>query len=127
MQAVGANVVAVRSGDWETVKGQAVAEDLIREFPNLKALLCGNDNMAIGAINALRQKGKAGKVMVVGYDGIPAVQTFLKDGDMLATVDQFGGQQAVYGIELALKALKEKKAQGELPPIEQTPVKLVTK
>ncbi|KGW51726.1 periplasmic binding domain protein [Burkholderia pseudomallei MSHR684] len=49
MKAAGAKVVSVQSGEWEIDKGNAVAAAMLNEYPNLKALLCGNDNMAIGA------------------------------------------------------------------------------
>ena len=127
MKAAGVAVVGVQSGDWEINKGNTVASGMLREHPDLKALLAGNDNMAIGAVAAVKAAGKVGKVMVVGYDNIDAVKPMLKDGRMLATADQFGAKQAVFGIEIALKALKEKKKQAEMPAAIQTDVVLVTK
>lgn len=127
MKAVGVTVVNVQSGDWEINKGNTVASGMLREHPDMKALLAGNDNMAIGAVAAVKAAGKVGKVMVVGYDNIGAVKPMLKDGRMLATADQFGAKQAVFGIEIALKALKEKKKQSEMPAAIQTDVVLVTK
>ncbi|MCB8745412.1 sugar ABC transporter substrate-binding protein [Rhodoferax sp. U2-2l] len=127
MKAASVSVVGVQSGDWEINKGNTVASGMLREHPDLKALLAGNDNMAIGAVAAVKAAGKTGKVMVVGYDNIDAVKPMLKDGRMLATADQFGAKQAVFGIEIALKALKEKKKQSEMPAAIQTDVVLVTK
>ncbi|WP_419198481.1 substrate-binding domain-containing protein, partial [Pseudomonas syringae] len=63
-------VVSTQSGNWEIDKGNAVASAMLNEYPNLKALLAGNDSMALGAVSAVRAAGKAGKVMVVGYDNI---------------------------------------------------------
>jgi ribose transport system substrate-binding protein len=51
----------------------------------------------------------------------------LADGRMLATADQYGAKQAVFGIEIALKALAEKKKQADMPAAIQTDVVLVTK
>jgi len=51
----------------------------------------------------------------------------LADGRVLATADQFAAQQAVFGIETALEAIKGKKKQKDLPGVVQTPVKLITK
>ena len=62
MQAGGMKVVALQSGDWEIDKGNAVASQILNANPNIKALLCGNDNMALGAVAAVRAAGKAGKV-----------------------------------------------------------------
>jgi len=127
MKAAGVTVVGVQSGNWEIDKGNTVASGMMREHPDLKALLTGNDNMALGAVAAVKAAGKAGQVMVVGYDNIGAVKPMLKDGRMLATADQFGAKQAVFGIEIALKALGEKKKQAEMPAAIQTDVVLVTK
>jgi ribose transport system substrate-binding protein len=127
MKAVGANVVSVQSGQWEMDKANAVAAAMLREHPDLRALLAGNDNMALGAVAAVKSAGKTGKVLVVGYDNISAIKPMLKDGRVLATVDQYGAKQAVFGIETALKAIKGKKAQKDLEPVVETTVTLVTK
>jgi ribose transport system substrate-binding protein len=127
MQTVGAKVVSVQSGEWEIDKGNAVAAAMLNEYPNLKALLAGNDNMAIGAVSAVRAAGKQGKVLVVGYDNINAIKPMLKDGRVLATADQYAAKQAVFGIDTALKALNEHKKQSQLSGVVETPVSLVTK
>jgi ribose transport system substrate-binding protein len=127
MKAVGANVVSVQSGQWEMDKANTVASAMLREHPDLRALLCGNDNMALGAVAAVKSAGKTGKVLVVGYDNISAIKPMLADGRVLATADQFAAKQAVFGIQTALKALKEKKAQKDLPAVVETDVVLVTK
>ena len=127
MKAAGATVVGVQSGQWEMEKGNTVANAMLREYPDLKALLCGNDNMALGAVAAVKTAGKTGKVQVVGYDNINAVKPLLKDGRLLATADQYAAKQAVFGIETALEALKAKKTQKDMPGVIETQVDLVTK
>jgi len=127
MQAGGMKVVALQSGDWEIDKGNAVASQILNANPNIKALLCGNDNMALGAVAAVRAAGKAGKVQVVGYDNINAIKPMLADGRVLATADQYAAKQAVFGIDTALKAIAGHKKQSELSGVVETPVDLVTK
>ncbi|WP_433694486.1 sugar ABC transporter substrate-binding protein [Herbaspirillum seropedicae] len=127
MKDVGANVVTVQSGQWEIDQGNKVAASILNAHPDIKAILAGNDNMALGAVAAIRAAGKTGKVQLVGYDNINAIKPMLKDGRVLATVDQFAQQQAVFGIETALKALSEKKPQSALGGVVETKVSLVTK
>jgi ribose transport system substrate-binding protein len=127
MKAVGATVVSVQSGQWELDKANTVASAMLREHPDLRALLAGNDNMALGAVAAVKTAGKTGKVLVVGYDNISAIKPMLDDGRVLATADQFGAKQAVFGIETALKAIKDKKTQKDLSPVVETQVVLVKK
>ena len=126
MAAAGAKVVSVQSGQWEMEKGNTVASALLNEHPDLKALLCDNDSMALGAVSAVRAAGRTGKTFVVGYDNINAIKPMLKDGRVLATADQHAAQQAVFGIELALKALAAKTPQDKLGEVVETPVDLVT-
>jgi ribose transport system substrate-binding protein len=120
-------VVSVQSGNWEIDKGNAVASAMLNEYPNLKALLAGNDSMALGAVSAVRAAGKVGKVQVVGYDNINAIKPMLKDGRVLATADQFAAKQAVFGIQAALKMLKHERVDGAANGVIETPVELVTK
>lgn len=122
MQAARVEVVTVQSGQWEQAKGNTVALAMLAEHPELKAILASNDNMALGAAAAVKQAGKTGQVMVVGFDNIEAIRAMIRDGRVLATADQHGDQLAVYGIEYALQILN-----GEATPEDkQTPVDLVT-
>ena len=100
---------------------------MMREHPDLVALLAGNDSMALGAVAAVKAAGKTGKVQVVGYDNIGAIKPMLADGRVLATADQYAAKQAVFGIELAHKALAAKTPQDQLPATVKTDVLLVLK
>jgi ribose transport system substrate-binding protein len=126
MDAAQIKIVSLQSGDWEIDKGNKVAASILSEYPDVKALLAGNDSMAVGAVSAVRAAGKAGKVQVVGYDNINAIKPMLKDGRVLATADQFAAKQAVFGIETALKIIKGEKVDSGANGVIETPVELVT-
>jgi ribose transport system substrate-binding protein len=122
MREAGMRVVSVQSGQWEQANANTVASAMLREHPDLKAILASNDNMALGAAAAVRQAGRAGEVAIVGFDNIAAIRDMVRDGRVVATADQHGGQLAVFGIEYALEILR-----GEATPQDrQTPVDLVT-
>jgi len=123
MKAAGMKIVSVQSGEWEMEKGSTVAAGLLTANPGLKALLCANDSMALGAAAAVQSAQKAGQVQIIGFDNISALKPLLADGRVLATADQHGDQLAVFGIEAALKALKDKSVPSDM----QTPVDVVTK
>lgn len=123
MNAAGMKIVSVQSGQWEMEKANGVAAGILAANPNVKALLCANDNMALGAVAAVQAAGKAGQVQIVGFDNIAALKPLLADGRVLATADQHGDQLAVFGIEAALKSLKDKSVPSDV----QTPVDVVTK
>jgi ribose transport system substrate-binding protein len=122
MRSGGMTVVSSQSGYWETDRARPVASAVINEYPDLKAILCANDNMAVGAVAALGAADKLGKIQVVGFDNIAAVQRLLKEGKILCTVDQHADKLALFGIEYALEMLKTK-AQ---PADKETPVDLIT-
>ncbi|MCR4538429.1 sugar ABC transporter substrate-binding protein [Pseudomonas sp. 18.1.10] len=126
MDRAGMKIVSTQSGNWEIDQGQKVASAMLSEYPKITALLAGNDNMALGAVSAIRAAGKAGKVQVVGYDNIEAIKPMLQDGRVLATADQAAAQQAVFGIQNALKLVKGEKVDAKDGVIE-TPVELVLK
>lgn len=127
MNAAGVRVAATDAGDWSLASGKASALQMLYAHPNLRGLLCANDTIAMGAIDAIRIAGKKGRVLVTGYNNIKAVQPLLGDGSLLATVEQFGARQAVFGVDVAVKALLEKRRQRDLSPFMETPVQVVTR
>lgn len=122
MQAASINIVSVQSGEWQQSRASTIAAALISEYPDLKAILCSNDNMAMGAVAAVRQAGKTGEIQVVGFDNISATHELLRNGSMLATADQYGSQLAIFGVEYALDILHK----GKIPADKKTPVDLIT-
>jgi ribose transport system substrate-binding protein len=123
MKASGLNIVGTQSGEWEMDKASNVAAAMLSEHPDLKAILCANDNMALGAVSAIQAAGRDGKVLVVGFDNISAIHPMIESGRVTATADQHGDQLAVFGIQAAMKILK-----GQAAPADQTtPVDLITK
>jgi ribose transport system substrate-binding protein len=125
MDAAGIKVVAVAPGDWVYERGKAAAATMLAQHPQLRALLCGNDNMATGAVDAVRNEHRTGSVYITGYNNNPAIKPLLDSGRILATVDQFAARQAVFGVDVALKALTEQTRQQDLSPFIETPLQLV--
>ena len=121
MKAGGMNIVSSQSGYWEMARAEPIVSALVTEHADLKAVLCANDNMALGAVSAIKTAGKTDDILVIGFDNISAVQRLLKEGKILCTVDQHGDKLAIYGIEYALEML-----QGGTPTDKETPVDLIT-
>lgn len=122
MKAAGAKIVSSQSGYWEMAKANQVVSAILTEHSNLKALLCANDSMALGAVAATKAAGKSDDILIVGFDNISAVQELLKEGRILCTIDQHADRLAVFGIEYALDMIAKKGA----PADKETPVDLVT-
>ena len=122
--AKGLDIAASESAEWDTQKAYAKMQSILAANPDLKGVFCANDKMAMGAIKAIRESGKKGKVTVVGYDNIPDVQTYLKSGEMYATIDQNPDLMGKYGARLAAGVLnKAVQPGGDL----LVPLELITK
>lgn len=122
MAAAGMKIVASQSAGWEMETANRAVSAMIMEHPDLKAVLCANDSMALGAVAALKAANKADSVIVAGFDNITAVHDLVKQGKVAATADQHADQLAVFGIEYALEMLERKSA----PADRETPVDLIT-
>lgn len=122
MKEANITVVSNQAGNWEMAKANQVASGIINEHPDLKALMCANDNMALGAVAAVKDAGKEGEILVVGYDNIEAVRALVKEGKVICTIDQHGDRLAIFGIEYALEIIET----GITPEDRETPVDLVT-
>lgn len=112
-----------RTAHWETEEANTVMTDFLTKYPDIQGVMAANDSMVLGVVRALDAAGKGGKIQVVGFDNIPAVQPLLESGELLATIDQFGSQMAVFGINFGLRELVGESFCGWV----QTPVKLITK
>jgi ribose transport system substrate-binding protein len=117
------NVVASRTAMWETEEANKVFSNILTANPDIKGVMAANDSMALGVAKALEAAGQGGKILVVGFDNIPAIRPLIKKGVVLATVDQFGQQMAANAIDLGIKSRKEGKP---LTGWIKTPVELVT-
>jgi ribose transport system substrate-binding protein len=106
------NLVASEAADWETDKAEMVFEELFANNPDVEGVMCCNDAMAMGVIKVLKKVGKAANIQVVGFDNDASVRPLLESGLMLATVDAFGSQMAVEGIEYALKVVNGMEING---------------
>ena len=105
-------VVDEQTGAWETEAAHGKAQAILAKHPTLAGIFCANDNMAIGAAQAIAEAGKKGKVRVVGYDNIPTVSGLLKSGELSATIEQHPDLMGRYGVRLAVGILDGKVKPG---------------
>jgi inositol transport system substrate-binding protein len=116
-------VLAKETGNWQRDQGMSLTENWITTYGNnLNGILGNNDEMALGAIEALKAAGRT-DVVVMGVDRIPDAITAVKNGSMAATVLQDAVGQGRGAAEAAYKAL-----QGQSQPsINWVPFVLVDK
>ena len=90
--------------------------------PGLRAIFASNDNMALGAIEALRTAKMLDQVMIVGFDGNPNAAESILKGELAASVAQRPAVMGAMGVEAVLKLV----AGEELPDEIDTGAELVT-
>ena len=88
-------VVASQAADFDRTKGLNVMENIIQSTPDFDAVFAHNDEMALGAVKALKAVNK--KVIVVGFDGTDDAKTAIDNDEMNATVAQQPSLMGRYG------------------------------
>lgn len=101
----GINLVGWEVGDWQKAKSFNLTANALIANPDLDAVWCANDSMAMGSLEALRAKGLAGKVPVAGADAIPEMLEAIKNGEAVATAstDPLCRLEKVWQLLLQLK------------------------
>jgi len=112
-----------RTAHWETEEANTLMTNLLTLHPDVQGIMCANDSMALGVEKAIAAAGKTGEIQIVGFDNIGAVQVLIKEGKVLATIDQFGPEMAANAIKIGFKIMEGEKLSGW----QKTPIELVTK
>ena len=110
-------LVAQQSADFDRAKALEVMETILQAHPDIKAVFCGNDAMAMGAYQALLAAGKDQQVKVFGFDGAEDVVNMIKEGKIVATGMQFPKLMAQTAAEYADKYLKGQHDLSQKVPV----------
>jgi len=119
----GYKLLAEKNGDWQRDQGMSITENWITAYGDeLNAVLANNDEMALGAIEALEAAKIKDKVIVMGVDLIDDAKVAIKEGRLDASVLQDGKGQGEGGMKIAMQVL----AGEKVDPITMIPYVLVT-
>jgi ribose transport system substrate-binding protein len=106
-------VVASQAADFDRQKGLTVTENIIQATPAFDAVFAHNDEMALGAVKALKAANK--NIIVVGFDGTKDATDAVTSGDMAATIAQQPSLMGELAIENAVKVDKGEKVEKQIP------------
>ena len=95
-------LLASQTADYRRDLGMSVMEDYIQAFPDLDAVIAANDQMILGAIEALKGAGRLEGVLTAGIDGTPGARESIKAGELTMSVVQDAVGQATEGAQVAL-------------------------
>jgi ribose transport system substrate-binding protein len=105
----GIKVVVVQTANYLRSEGLTVMENVLEAHPDLNAVFCWNDEMAMGALEAIQNAGKLDQITIVGFDGVKDVVQAVIDGKIAAT----GGQQPyMFGVTSVDKFVKYLKGES---------------
>jgi len=119
----GFKMVAQQTAEFDRSRALEVMESILQAQPDIDAVFCGNDAMALGAYQALLGAGRADKVKVFGFDGSEDAVKAITEGKMTATAMQYPKVMARTVAEFADRYLK---GDRKLPPRVPVAVDLIT-
>lgn len=119
----GLKMVAQQTAEFDRAKALEVMESILQKNPDINAVFCGNDAMAMGAYQALVSAGKADKIKVFGFDGADDVVKLIAEKKIAATGMQFPKVMAQKAAEYADQYIKGKRDFPQKVPVK---VDLVT-
>lgn len=105
-------VVATETGNWKIDEGYEVTKRLFAAEPDIGAIFCANDMMALGVLKYLEESGKS-DVLVAAFDALAEARVAIRAGTLAVTIDQQAAQQGYLGVKYAVQALA-----GESLPME---------
>ncbi len=102
-------ILVSQAADFDRAKANTTMENLMQAYPSFDAVFGANDEMIIGAIEAMSAQGvdPASKV-TVGYDATTDAISYIKQGKLGATIDQFPGKQISQAMDLMVQFIKNK-------------------
>ncbi|MBP1744225.1 MAG: Monosaccharide-transporting ATPase [Firmicutes bacterium] len=112
-------IVASQSANFDRQKGLDVMQNIMQSTPEFDAVFAHNDEMALGAINALAGKN----VLVVGIDGGADAQKAVQEGTMAATIAQQPDLMGSLAVQNAVKIINNETVPASIP----VDLKLITK
>lgn len=114
-------VVAKQTAEFDRVKGLEVMENILQSQPEIDAVFAHNDEMALGALEAIKASGR--DIIVVGFDATDDAVASVEAGELAATVAQQPELIGEMGIDAAVRYLKGETIDESVP----VELKLVTK
>lgn len=113
-------IVSKQTADFDRTQGLNVMENMIQGNGNIQAVFAHNDEMALGALEAINSAGK--DLIVIGFDGTEDALASIRNGQLTATV----AQQPVLMGEMAVQAAIDYIEGKDVEEVLAAPLKLVT-
>jgi inositol transport system substrate-binding protein len=123
----GIKIIREQTGNWQRDQGRTIMENWLASGDKIDAVASNNDEMALGAIMAIKAAGKLGKIYVGGTDGSPDALDAMDKGELNMTVYQDPVGQGVGAVEGAYLAAKHQPNPRSKDDIIWIPYQKITK
>ncbi len=102
-------IVFEQTAGFDRAKGLSVTEAALAAMPNPpQVIVCANDDMALGALEAVKARNLKG-VVIIGFDALPEALAKVRDGELTATIEQFPGKQSATAVQIMADYLQSGK------------------
>lgn len=106
-------VVASQTANFNRAEGMTVMENILQSDSEIKGVFAHNDEMALGAVEAVAASGK--NIKIVGFDATDDAQKAVQDGKMAATVAQKPDKMGETAVETAIKIMAGEEVETSIP------------
>lgn len=106
-------VVTKQTANFDRADGLSVMENILQAQPEINAVFAHNDEMALGALEAIKASGR--DIMVVGFDATDDAVKAVKAGEMAATVQQLPKEIGSMGVDTAMKIIAGGTVEAFIP------------
>lgn len=107
-------VLAMKNTEWSRAAGLDLMENWLQAFPDkIDGVVAENDELALGACQALTENGLKDKIPVIGVDAIADALTSMQDGVLNATLFQNANMQGKMSIDIVVNYLNGDKIENE--------------
>jgi len=116
-------ILAAQNAGWDRAQAMSVMEDFLTRYPNIDVVYSHDDNMAIGAIQAIKAAGRLNEMSVVSISGTIEGYDAIRNGELYSTVSQPPDWEGMMAVQAAVRLLNGEKLDKWI----KTPIAEVTK
>lgn len=106
-------VVSSQVGDWDRTKAMTIMENVLTSNPEVKAVFCANDVMAMGVVEACQAQGRS-DILIGGFDADDDAVEAIQEGLMTVTVQQLPEQMGITAVNNAVAYLNGETVEANI-------------
>ena len=106
-------VVSSQVGNWDRTQAMTIMENVLTSNPEVKAVFCANDVMALGVVEACQSAGRD-DIIIVGFDADSDAIAAIEEGTMAGTIQQLPDEMGKTAVDVAVSYLKGETVEANI-------------